>query len=155
MLSRMQTQELDWLRQDISLLSVQVDRRHAFLTNVRDRARAHADLCEDVERRASQMREGLQEHRRREQQVHQEILDATRTRPPLADWRGFAQSLDEAADDDSGGMFARLMRTRREAWRVPPPSLHAEPFPLATFEAQAQLLKADLKEDEVCVIQNR
>eukprot|EP00802_Teleaulax_amphioxeia_P028400 Tamp_30081.p1 GENE.Tamp_30081~~Tamp_30081.p1 ORF type:complete len:137 (+),score=15.76 Tamp_30081:35-412(+) len=67
---RIQEQELDWLRSDISLLSAQVNRRHAFLTTVRDRARADADLCDQVQRRAALLRTSLEEQVPRTRETH-------------------------------------------------------------------------------------
>ena len=155
--------ELEWLRQDISVLNVHVDRRHAFLTTVRNRARAHADLCEQVERRAARMRVDLQEHRVREQQAHRSLIDEERVhasrQQSTGDRRaGVAAQLlsnnDTAVNGDwgglqgaEGGMWALLMRTRRESFRAQ--TINLEPFPLATFESRAFILEADVADDEV------
>ena len=147
-------QELDWLRQDISVLNVQVDRRHAFLTNVRNRARAHADLCEQVERRAGSMREQVHQHREQLQAQHdtEQMLasryQSMRSSHAAAAAQLFSRSSSAgAARDWTGGMEALLMRTRREALRAHPP--HLEPFPLEAFESRAYILNAGLPDDEV------
>ena len=62
-----QQMELEWLRQDVGLLCAQLDRRHAFLSSVRHRQQADADICAQVERQAAQMRLALQEQRLRQQ----------------------------------------------------------------------------------------
>ena len=62
-----QQMELEWLQQDVGLLCAQLDRRHAFLSSIRHRQQADADLCAQVERQAAQMRLALQEQRLRQQ----------------------------------------------------------------------------------------
>jgi hypothetical protein len=151
-----QQMELDWLRQDIGLLSVQVDRRHAFLTNVRNRARADADLCLQLERRTAQLRASLDEQRLRQHRAHQLLL---RQEEQLnADRAAHNHNLEIAAvsatqlENTPASMFSRILSSaaaREEAWRSS--CLTLEPFPLSIFEAQTCTLAHPIKDDECAV----
>ena len=51
-----------------------MDRRQAFLTKIRNRARADVDLCEQVERRAAQLRVSVEEQRLHQRRVERQLL---------------------------------------------------------------------------------
>lgn len=157
MQQQIQHMELDWLRQDIGLLSVQVDRRHAFLTNVRNRARADADLCMQLERRTAQLRASLDEQRIRQNRAHQLLLQ--QEEQLHADRAAYHHNLEIAAisatqleNTPTNSMFSRIISSaaaREEAWRSS--CLTLEPFPLSIFEAQTRMLEHHIPDDECAV----
>ena len=65
--------ELEWLRDDVNLLSQSLDRRHAFLTSVRDQQRADTEMVALLESRADRMREQLARQRERQADAIEEV----------------------------------------------------------------------------------
>lgn len=159
--------ELDWLRQDITMLSHQVDRRHAFLTSVRDRARHDNELVLLVERRAATARESLRVQREREQFLQSqrqqrqdnaenaasaalrransavsEALRRTEPSDPLTHMDTAGEPSWRSTEQFLEGMLrSTLVRQEAEAMTV----LRLQQFPIAMMEAKTQILPAARK----------
>ena len=155
--------ELDWLRQDISLLSHSVNRRQAFLTSVRDRARNDNEMVRLIERRAMASRESLRMQREREQTLHTQSVqlqsDAANSgadlpqRPHTSTEAGPGRALHDGprlASDPSrhaaegileGILRSTLIRQEAEARTV----LRLQHFPIEIMEATTQILPASKK----------